>query len=73
MEPYLQILTQAEPQMMGGRCMDCAHLIDLVEGRCLAFPQRIPDDILQDRVFHDGPYPGDFGLRFERCPPPLVG
>jgi hypothetical protein len=47
--------------------MDCQHLIDLVEGTCLAFPDRIPADIMEDRIRHDSPYPGDHGLRFQRA------
>lgn len=56
-----------EAHLVGAKCMECRHLIDLVEGICLAFPERIPKDIMQDRVHHTGPYPGDHGLRFERA------
>jgi hypothetical protein len=68
-EPYLQVLSHAEAHLVGAGCMDCRHLLDLVEGRCLAFPDQIPSDILQDLVRHTAPYPGDHGLRFE----PAVG
>jgi hypothetical protein len=55
----------AEADLVGSRCLGCRHLVDLVEGTCLAFPDRIPLDILQDRIRHDRPFPGDHGYRFE--------
>ena len=54
-----------EARLVGSRCLDCLHLTDLLEGTCQAFPGGIPEDILQDRVLHDRPYPGDHGLRFD--------
>jgi hypothetical protein len=52
--------------LVGTGCLECKHLIDLVESTCEAFPEGIPLDILQDRVRHDASYPGDHGVRFER-------
>lgn len=63
----LFIPPDAESHLVGVGCMDCQHLIDLVEGTCLAFPDRIPADIMEDRIRHDSPYPGDHGLRFQRA------
>ncbi len=54
-----------EADLVGSGCLNCRHLVDLVEGTCLAFPDQIPLDILQDRIRHDRPFPGDHGLRFE--------
>jgi len=52
--------------LVGVGCLDCRHLIDLVESTCLAFPAGIPLEILQDVVHHDRSYPGDHGLHFEK-------
>ncbi|MBK9795325.1 MAG: hypothetical protein IPP58_02295 [Holophagaceae bacterium] len=52
--------------LVGVGCLDCRHLIDLVESTCEAFPGGIPLDILQDRVRHDAHYPGDRGIHFEK-------
>ena len=55
------------PTLMGAGCLDCRHLIDLVESTCEAFPRGIPLEILQDRIPHDRHYPGDRGIQFEQC------
>jgi hypothetical protein len=53
-------------------CFECAHLIQPAVGeigyRCLAFPDCIPDPIMQMQVDHHKPYPGDRGIRFELKP-----
>lgn len=56
-----------EANLVGARCIECRHLVDLVEGLCRAFPEGIPKDLMQDRILHDRPYPGDHGIRFERA------
>ena len=53
--------------LVGTGCLDCAHLIDLVESTCEAFPVGIPLDILQDRVRHDRSYPGDHGIQYKKA------
>jgi hypothetical protein len=53
--------------LVGSGCLECGHLIDLVESTCEAFPAGIPLDILQDRLRHDQPFPGDHGIRFEKA------
>jgi len=53
--------------LVGTGCLDCKHLTDLVESTCEAFPKGIPFEILQDRVRHDTPYPGDHGIHFEKA------
>ena len=60
-------LPQDPPSLMGAGCLDCRHLIDLVESTCDAFPSGIPLEILQDRIPHDRHYPGDRGIQFEHC------
>ncbi len=52
--------------LVGTGCLDCRHLIDLVESTCEAFPKGIPLEILQDGVRHDAHYPGDRGIHFEK-------
>jgi hypothetical protein len=52
--------------LVGAGCLECRHLIDLVEGTCEAFPAGIPLEILQDRLRHDRTFPGDHGIRFEK-------
>jgi hypothetical protein len=44
-------------------CYDCKH-----KGKglmCKAYPERIPDAILEGRHDHRKPYKGDQGIRFE--------
>jgi hypothetical protein len=52
--------------LVGAGCLDCRHLIDLVEGFCDAFPEGIPLELVQDKVRHDAGYPGDHGIHFEK-------
>jgi hypothetical protein len=44
-------------------CLDCTHLRPGLT--CTAFPDRIPVAILDGRVDHHQPYPGDHGIQFE--------
>ena len=43
-------------------CNRCAHYLGFA--RCTAFPERIPDAILDGEHDHREPYPGDRGVRF---------
>jgi hypothetical protein len=45
------------------QCLDCKHW---VRGAvCAAFPNGIPDVILENKVSHLKPYKGDKGIQFE--------
>ncbi len=46
----------------------CAFCIHSKRGKCAAFPNGIPDDMLWNRHDHHQPYPGDNGIQFERDP-----
>ena len=56
--------------------MSCIHLVDGDGMRCDAYPQGIPDEILESEVDHRLPYAGDGGVQFEqnpeRLPPDLI-
>jgi hypothetical protein len=45
-------------------CDTCDHRSKVSPGRCLAFPQGIPTDILVGKVDHHGPVKGDGGFRY---------
>ncbi len=68
LHPLRLFPSNVEANLIGARCAECLHLVDLVEGLCLAFPEGIPKDLMQDRILHDQPYPGDHGIRYERAP-----
>ena len=48
------------------QCIVCEHSQAYDEpGRCKAFPNGIPKELLTEDILHDKPYPGDGGLRYE--------
>ena len=55
-----QYVTVTRPQ-----CADCAYRDNEDLFRCLAFPQGIPADILQNKIDHKKPYKGDHGIQFK--------
>lgn len=47
-------------------CIDCRHYRRHL--KCAAFPERIPDEILEGEHDHREPYPGDNGIQYEPLP-----
>jgi hypothetical protein len=45
------------------QCATCRHYRKV--GRCKAYPDGIPEELLTGAVQHDKPYKGDNGIRFE--------
>tara|TARA_R110000737_G_scaffold348421_1_gene382192 strand:+ start:852 stop:1070 length:219 start_codon:yes stop_codon:yes gene_type:complete len=50
------------------QCIACIHYNsdDVVKYSCKAFPDRIPDEILEGEHDHKEPFKGDHGIRFEQ-------
>lgn len=47
-------------------CSFCIHFNESTQGeRCRAFPNGIPQQILEFEVDHRKPFPGDNGVQFE--------
>lgn len=44
-------------------CFDCKHFRGLFH--CDAFPDRIPQAIIESEHDHTKPYPGDHGIQFD--------
>jgi hypothetical protein len=49
-------------------CYSCAHLNEGEGMTCTAFPDGIPDEILNSEADHRLPYPGDNGIQFAQSP-----
>ena len=49
-------------------CVSCRHCHLPQSATCTAYPDGIPDGILQQGFDHSRPYPGDNGIRFEPKP-----
>jgi hypothetical protein len=47
------------------QCNECKHFALSGKIRCTAFPDGIPNEILDNIHDHKTPYPGDNGIRFE--------
>jgi hypothetical protein len=48
------------------QCIQCAHFdFDSVDRmRCRAFPRGIPAEILENKIDHRHPFPGDKGIQY---------
>lgn len=48
-------------------CFFCKHYDRSPSGpwKCTAFPDGVPPEIIQRRVEHTSPYPGDHGVQFD--------
>ena len=53
------------------KCLQCKffHNKDYVNLTCDAFPQKIPEEIVDNIFIHTKPYPGDNGIMFEEISP----
>ena len=59
--------------VFGAPCVRCKHLdVSRLLARkgavCAAFPDGIPQDIIQGMNRHEAPFPGDHGIQFEAEP-----
>jgi len=62
-EPYSNPRWWVAPKAYAPACEGCAHY--LRGGRCKAFPNEIPRELLLSvEILHDKPYPGDGGYLF---------
>jgi len=62
-DAYSERMTGHADEFAQPICNRCHHYRGY--GKCAAFPDRIPDAILDDEHDHHKPYPGDNGIRFE--------
>lgn len=49
--------------MRVSQCLFCRHA--QANNTCEAFPKGIPQQILDNRILHNRPYPGDHNIQFE--------
>ena len=49
--------------MISTQCISCTHY--RMGGRCEAYPEGIPYEIISGQVDHKKPYKGDNGIQFE--------
>jgi hypothetical protein len=47
-------------------CLNCIHYLHA--GKCIAFPDGIPDSIMFEGNDHRKPVEGDHGIQFEQAP-----
>ena len=54
-------------------CFRCKHFVlELFNWHCKAFPEGIPEDILENGNQHTSPVKGDHGIQFEAGEPTEV-
>ena len=61
---YGEGITGDVPIEMSEQCAVCKHIIEAL--RCRAFPEGVPEDILNGKFDHTQPHRGDHGLRYKR-------
>jgi hypothetical protein len=52
-------------------CYNCTRQDPEDHFKCIAFPKRIPQAIIESRADHRKPYPGDNGLLYDPIDPDL--
>jgi hypothetical protein len=52
-------------EVLTNSCQTCKYRSPDEPGECLAFPDGIPEEILDGLVDHKKPYPGDNGITYE--------
>lgn len=58
-----QVRISMNPGVVSSQCNHCRHYWGF--GRCDAYPDNIPREILGNQFEHTTPYEGDNGIRFE--------
>lgn len=58
--------TSNDSEIEFSQCIFCKHWLFKPGPYCKAFPDGIPDEILDNKVAHTKPYKGDNGIQFER-------
>jgi len=54
-------------KLVVSQCYYCIHYFtDAEKQSCKAFPDGIPDEIMQNAFIHDQPYSGDNGILFKK-------
>lgn len=63
-KPYSDSRWRDNPNPVFAQCNDCAHYLGY--GKCEAF-EKIPKEIVINKVMHDRPYPGDNGIIYKKA------
>jgi len=53
------------PAVKHPQCSTCKHMVPRTL-TCTAYPNGIPSEILDNKVLHTKPYPGDQGIQYEK-------
>ncbi len=58
-------LTMRSKHIASVQCCMCVHLRSIVDRRCDAYPDGVPDPIWDDKTMHTVPIDGDHGIRYQ--------